>query len=220
MPRLGHSRCLLLLRRRRLLPPRKSLRRKISPASRATTGSSSHTRPNRNPIRRRPRDRRMGRQGVGAADDRRRHRRPAAPAQLTSSAQSLQSSRKSNGPAAGWRAGPVGTLPVCRSHTIGFEFGCQAASRRDPTCGLYDVRGNGWPSLQALPGHLSLPRLRAIAEPCGTVRWGHASAPLSVAPMPVPTGIREPALAQAACRRAGDQKDNRSLQPAPVEVNP
>jgi hypothetical protein len=44
-----------------------------------------------------------------------------------------------------------------------------------------------------LLGHLGLPRLHVSAEPVGTVRWGHASAPLSVAPLPVPTGIRDPA---------------------------
>ena len=41
--------------------------------------------------------------------------------------------------------------------------------------------------------HLGLPRLHVSAEPVGTVRWGHASAPLSIAPLPVPTGIRDPA---------------------------
>ena len=72
-----------------------------------------------------------------------------------------------------------------------------------------------------LLGHLGLPRLHVSAEPVGTVRWGHASAPLSIAPLPVPTGIRDPASSsQEAFATRAIGKTRASLLPASPLVNP
>ena len=217
MPRLSHSRCLDCYGRASCCRREKARAREPAwgrgqlqdrQAICAATGTRSGAG---------HQDWRMGRQGIGSADDRHRHKRPAAPAQLIS----ITTAAANKWP---WRrVGAQGLLGLCPSADRTRSALNSDAKRLHAAIRLVVSTMSGktaGPGLQPCPGTLGLPRLRAIAEPYGTVRWGHASAPLSVAPTPVPTGIREPALAQAACRRAGDQKDNWSLQLAPVEVNP
>ena len=59
------------------------------------------------------------------------------------------------------RAGPCWDLiPCCRSGSTDFEFGCQAASRLDPTGRLYDVGVKTAGSVYRALRHFSRPRLR------------------------------------------------------------
>jgi hypothetical protein len=103
--------------------------------------------------------------------------------------------------------GLLGSIPFCRSGSTGFRFGCPAASRCDPTCGLYDVRMKR-PTEFAERSGTSADRGSAFsAEPHQTVRWCHA--PLPVCCSNACSDRRPRACLLAAMCLAGDRKDSR-----------
>ena len=120
-----------------------------------------------------------------------------------------------------WRSGPfVGAFPSCRTLPTGFHFGCQAASCRDPTCGLYDVRGTEGqvcPIAQALRS-TAAPRERGACGDCPVGSCLRSSVHCSVA-----CSDRHPrscVVFARGLRHAGDRKDRWSLLPASPLVNP
>ena len=139
----------------------------------------------------------MGRQGFGHAHRRYRHWRSAAAAQLIAPDKQA-TARKANGPAASWRAGPVWDLPIL---PIAIDrLSIRMPSGVMPRSDLWSLRCQGGRQAKSagLPGHLGLPRLRASAEPVGLSGGVMPPLLLSIAPLPLPTGIRDPASSQAA----------------------